>query len=107
MIQSFCPLDAIMPEKPPKGETLPFRARDVRSGAAVSAPQPALTVLEMLERGFEYQAYCSRCDESRPVDLGRLVRLGHGSRLLTGRRLICRECGALGSGRVRYTGRRR
>lgn len=96
-----------MPEKPPKGEMLPFRARDIRGGSAVSSPQPALTVLEMLERGFEYQAYCPRCDESRPVDLKRLVRIGQGGRFLTGRRLICRECGEPGSGRVRYAGARK
>jgi len=55
-----------------------------------------LTVLEMIERGFELSGVLPRCDESRPADLKRLVRIGHGGCLLTGRRLICEELAAQG-----------
>ena len=90
-----------MPEKPPSGDPLPFRPREVRDGSAVPAATLALSAAEMLERGFVYRAYCRRCDESRLVDLKRLVRIGQGGRILLGCRLICRRCGNRGTGEIR------
>jgi hypothetical protein len=60
----------------------------------------------MLERGYEYHAYCQQCDETRRVDLRRLVRIGQGDRSMRGRRLKCRHCGFHGSGTIKPPARR-
>jgi hypothetical protein len=61
----------------------------------------------MLEQGYEYHGYCGRCSEWRRVDLRHLIRIGHGDRAVTGRRLKCQYCGIQGSGQLKRAPTRR
>ena len=92
-----------MPERAQRSEGLPRLGRELLARQATGGGfDPPVTPRKMLERGFEYHAYCKVCDESRRVDLQRLLRIGQGDRSLIGRRLKCRRCGQEGSGRARF-----
>jgi hypothetical protein len=88
------------PEKPLGGEVYPFPSRD-RHGVANQPADRAVTLLAMLERGWEFRVYCTRCNTQRLVDLQRLVQKGQGNRSVLGRRLICTGCGKEGHGQIR------
>jgi hypothetical protein len=94
-----------MPEKPQRGEALPFTVRDLRHGIPSASGSdrrsPPATPRQMLEQGYEYHGYCGRCAEWRHVDLKRLVRIGQGDRPIAGRRLKCQHCGIQGSGQLK------
>ena len=59
------------------------------------------TLAHLLEANHGLSAWCPECRRWADLDLARLVREGHGERLLKGFKPRCRACGGPGQVQVR------